>query len=97
MEDIYLIVGVALLFVVWLWSRKVSKEINEVHKDVQQLLSKVVFMKIETHSDKLFAYNAVNEEFICQGKDMDELNQQFGIRFPDCKGIIVKPDEENVA
>ena len=74
-----------------------SREINEVHKDVQQLLSKVVFMKIETHSDKLFAYNALNEEFICQGKDMDELNQQFGIRFPDCKGIIVKPDEENVA
>jgi len=97
MEDVYLIVGVALLLVVWLWSRKVSKEINEVHKDVQQLLSKIVFMKIETHNNKVFAYNAVNEEFICQGKDMDELNQQFGLRFPNCKGIIVKPDEENVA
>ena len=49
-------------------------------------------MRTETHNDIIFAYNAITNDFVCQGKDMDELNKNFGLRFPESKGVIVKPD-----
>jgi|LauGreDrversion4_2_1035121.scaffolds.fasta_scaffold1528803_2 hypothetical protein len=86
------------LFVVWRWTRKLEQDVNNMHKEIAGVMQKIVFMRIETHADVIYAYNAMNEEFVCQGKTMDDLNVQFGLRFPDRKGIIVQPDDkENVA
>ena len=86
------------LFMVWRWTRKVEQDVNNMHKEIAGVMQKIVFMRIETHADVMYAYNATNEEFICQGKNIDDLNVQFGLRFPDRRGIIVQPDDkENVA
>jgi hypothetical protein len=53
-------------------------------------------MRVETHADTVYAYNAMNHEFVCQGKDMDDLNIQFGLRYPGRRGVIVEPDKEEV-
>ena len=86
------------LFVVWRWTRKVEQDVNNMHKEIAGVMEKIVFMRTETHANVIYAYNAMNEEFICQGKDMDDLNMQFGLRYPNRRGIIVQPDDkENVA
>lgn len=86
------------LFVVWRWTRKLEQDVNNMHKEIAGVMEKIVFMRTETHANVIYAYNAMNEEFICQGKDMDDLNTQFGLRYPNRKGIIVQPDDkENVA
>ena len=96
MEDIGIIWWVALgfVFVIWLWTRRIKREIKELEGHIKQAMSKIIFMRTETHGDTIFAYNAFNDEFVCQGKDMEDLNVQFGKRYPGHKGIIVKPDEE---
>jgi len=100
MEDNYFIwwLLAIFLFALWRWTRKVEQDVNNIHKEISGVMEKIVFMRTETHANVIYAYNAINQEFICQGKDMDDLNTQFGLRYPDRRGIIVQPDnEENVA
>lgn len=84
----------ALIFCVWLWSRKIEREVREVEKDIRMVMNKIMFMRIENHNGRVFAYNAMTEEFICQGADMDDLNANFGKRYPERRGVIVEPNKE---
>ena len=80
----------AVLVGVWLWSRKVERELKQVEQDVHLILNKVLFMRVEKHDDKIFAYDATTDEFICQGATMEELNKNFGIRYPNRRGILIE-------
>jgi hypothetical protein len=86
------------MIVLWLISRKLQKVLKETEErladDVKKLMDRIIFMRTETHNNVIFAYNAITNDFVCQGKDMEELNSNFGLRFPGSKGVIVKPDEE---
>jgi len=91
--EIYIVLCIILVTGVWLWARKIKREIHEAESIIREALNKIVFMRVENHNDLLFAYNAFNEEFICQGTDLEDLNIQFGKRFPDRRGVIVEPEE----
>jgi hypothetical protein len=97
MDDSYywlwIILSLAVAYGVLRWSRKIEREIKEVEKDVTILLNNVLFMRIETHDSMIFAYDVMSGEFVCQGSDMDELNKNFGIRYPARKGILVEDKE----
>jgi hypothetical protein len=92
-----LIIGIIVLFAVMLWLRKIGrdleKEIASITEEVKEVMNKVLFMKVEQHDGKMFAYNALTNDFICQGKDMDELNVNFGLRYPGRKGVLVEPEK----
>lgn len=66
---------------------------DEVEAQIEELRNKFIFLKIEEHNGIQFAYNATNNEFVCQGNTFDELNENFGKRFPGAKGILVKDDK----
>jgi len=83
----------AMIFFTWLWSRRIEREIKSVEKDVQIILDKILFMRVEKHNDLMFAYDASSGDFVCQGNSMEELNTNFGIRYPDRRGIIVEAEE----
>lgn len=34
----------------------------------------------------------MTDEFVCQGADMDELNANFGKRFPGRRGVLIEPE-----
>jgi hypothetical protein len=95
MDDTYFWVLLVVGFwaIIWYWVQRVRRDVEQIHEDVQRLINKIIFMRVEKHSNVIFAYNALNNEFVCQGKNMDELSQHFGSRFPGHKGVIVKPDE----
>jgi hypothetical protein len=89
-DNFYLwLVGISLFFL-WLWIRRIRKDIATMQADMQKVLGSILFMRIEKHEETLYAYNALNEEFICQGSSIEDLNKQFGQRYPNCKGIIVE-------
>jgi hypothetical protein len=90
----WVIVTWALVIGVWLWSRKIDREVKAMEKDIKLALNKILFMRIEEHDGRLFAYNAINSEFICQGANKEELGENFGKRYPEHKGVIVEPDKE---
>lgn len=99
MEDISIFwwIAVGFFVIIWLWTRQIKREVKELQSQIKEAMSKIVFMRTETHNNIIFAYNAFNDEFVCQGVDMEDLSVQFGKRYPDRKGIIVKPDEEKSA
>ena len=80
--------------IAWLWSRKINRDIQQMESDIKKVLNKILFMRVEKHNELFLAYNAFNDEFICQGITMDELNANFGKRYPGYKGVIVEPDKE---
>ncbi len=84
------------LFSLWIWIRRVRREAEAMRADIQKVLDAILFMRIENHGETLYAYNALTGEFICQGKDLAELNQIFAVRFPQSKGVIVEPIEKLV-
>lgn len=79
------------LFFLWLWVRQVRQNIATMQEEMKKILDSILFMRVEKHNDTLFAFNALNDEFICQGESLEELNKKFGQRYPKCKGIIVEP------
>lgn len=92
--EIGLVLCIVLVVGVWMWARKIKKEVAEIESHIRTELSKIVFMHVEHHDNSVFAYNAFNEEFICQGADLEDLNIQFGKRFPNRRGIIVESEEK---
>ncbi len=100
MFETILIVLVLFMVLLWAVGQKLKRHIAEVEAqmvtDVKTLFDKIIFMRTETHNDIIFAYNAVTNDFVCQGKDMEELNKNFGLRFPGSKGVLIKPESEEV-
>jgi hypothetical protein len=89
----WIVVCWAVLIAVWVWSRRIEREVKNVEKDIEVLLSKILFMRVEKHNDLMFAYDASSGDFVCQGNSMEELNTNFGIRYPNRRGIIVEAEE----
>ena len=86
----------ALVIGVWLWSRKIEREIKAVEKDVGKLLSNMIFMRTEKHNDIIFAYDAMSGDFVCQGNTLEELNKNFGERYPNRRGVLIEAEETTI-
>ena len=54
----------------------------------------ILFIRTETYQHQIYAYDFVTDEFVCQGADMEELNQRFGLRYPMRKGILVQLEKD---
>jgi hypothetical protein len=50
---------------------------------------KRIEMKVEKHGDVWYAFDATNDDFVCQGADLKELKANFIKRFPGRDGAIV--------
>ena len=52
----------------------------------------VILLQTETIDDMIYCFSAVDDQFICQGKSLNELRSHFSIRFPSHNGVIAKFD-----
>jgi len=89
-----IVIGFALGF--WMYTRALERKLDEVEDEVCTMLNKLIFLQIENHTNSVFAYNFITNEFVCQGKDLEDLKLSFGKRFPKSTGVIVEPDKKNV-
>lgn len=60
---------------------------------IQFIATQLIFLRVETNADSLFAYDAVSGDFVCQGSTMEDLKVNFGLRYPSKKGILVEPEK----
>jgi Tfp pilus assembly protein PilV len=73
-----------------------SKQESETIQDLaQQLANQLIFLRVEKDADLFFAYNAVSGDFVCQGITMKNLSENFGVRYPSKKGILITADEDS--
>lgn len=87
------VLGIWLVVVLSKIQREGTQAAEQIRDFANEVISKLIFLKIEEHPEGLFAYDAVSGDYVCQGKDMDALNKAFGERYPNKKGVLVKPEE----
>lgn len=92
----FILVVVLVFFVLIAWYIRLQANAMEYQALLEKMLNKFIFLRIEPHNGSQIAYNAVTEEFVCQGKDIKELNDNFGKRFPGSKGIIVESNSTEI-
>jgi hypothetical protein len=53
----------------------------------------IVNMKCETVEDVIYCYNSASDEFLCQGRTLDEIQTHFASRFPEVVGRMIYLDQ----
>ena len=57
----------------------------------------LVLLTVEVDHNQYLCYNAVTQEFVCQGADITEIAQRFRVRFPDKTVAIFNGDTDAVS
>ena len=56
----------------------------------------VMLLNVEKIQDQYYCYNTTTGEFVCQGKSIPELDEQFHSRYPGMKALISSADADAV-
>lgn len=55
-----------------------------------------IFLKIEKHNDVIYCYRKDNNEFVGQGKSLEEVAEQFKKKYPSNDARILKEDADGL-
>jgi ABC-type antimicrobial peptide transport system permease subunit len=91
-------IGIGFVIGMLLLARAIKKTLDkEQAESIQELADRItnqlVFLRVEQDSNLFLAYDAVSGDFVCQGSTMEDLNVNFGKRYPTKKGILVEPEK----
>lgn len=81
--------GMAYGIVHWVGRQLVQRLEAAVEEEETKSQIRRIEMKVERHGDVWYAFNATNDDFVCQGVDLKELKTNFIKRFPGYDGAIV--------
>ena len=70
-----------------------KQEAEAIHQLAERLSTQLIFLRVEETPNLFLAYDAVSGDFVCQGITMEDLNVNFGLRYPNKKGILVEPEK----
>lgn len=68
--------------------RKLRKEFEHNIQIVHELIKDMFILRVETVGDGFYIYNQITNEFVCQGKNKEEILQAFNKRFPGRKALV---------
>lgn len=75
-------------------TRDARREIGEFINRLET--GKLIPVTVEVDKDQYFCYNALTNDFVCQGHNIKELAAHFSARFPEGKLTIYNGDETAV-
>ena len=55
---------------------------------------KIVLLEVEVENNEFFCYNSKTHQFVCQGRDVGEIIENFKQRFPGLNAVLHTGDEE---
>jgi len=95
----YLAVTIAFgLLEAWLiyrFSRELSEELTSVGQALDE--ERLIALTVEQQHDQYFCYNSVTNDFVCQGRDLEEIRERFRERYPNKDAAIYDGDRTAVA
>ena len=68
--------------------KEMQEEDQFVDKALKIWKEHMIPLSVEKVKDRFYAYNDETGEFVCQGADFDELQDNFKLRFPDYGSYI---------
>ena len=78
--------------------KQIQSEIQPVMDYAEQAAAgELILLTVEVDHNQYLCYNAVTQEFVCQGADVTEIAQRFRARFPDKTVAIFNGDTAAVA
>lgn len=91
-------IGIGFVIGMLLLARAIKKTLDKeqaesIRELADRITNQLVFLRVEQDSNLFLAYDAVSGDFVCQGNTMEDLNANFGKRYPTKKGILVEPDK----
>jgi hypothetical protein len=78
---VYFLVRIAFTILSW----RLEKQIVYVEQSVE---SQYMILDLEQADNQYFCYNTRTKDFVCQGRDMSEIVQNFKLRYPGKRGVI---------
>lgn len=80
----------------WMLSRQQqhNAELTETIQELEQ--EKLIALTIEVDRGMYFCYNSITQDFVCQGRDIQEIVKNFALRYPDKQAAIFDGDESAV-
>lgn len=91
---------------VWLFFRHLRQKLEAAFKEkysetFQQTMidletGNLVPLTVEVDGEWYLCYNAVSNDFVCQGRDLKEICERFSLRFPNKSAAIYNGDEQAV-
>jgi hypothetical protein len=58
---------------------------------------RLIALTVEQQHDQYFCYNSVTNDFVCQGRDLEEIRERFRERYPNKDAAIYDGDRTAVA
>ena len=95
---LYAVIGINLVFCLKILMRqyehyKIRKEISENIQRALEMMENMMILRAEQEGNLFYVYNQVTNEFVCQGKNIEEIVKAFNDRFPGQRGIIDQGQE----
>ena len=78
---IYFLVRIAFTLLAW----RLEKQIVHVEESIE---SQYIVLDLEQADGQYFCYDIKTKDFVCQGRDMAEIVQNFKLRYPTKRGVI---------
>jgi|688.fasta_scaffold05609_17 hypothetical protein len=69
-------------------NNEVREEIGDLIAKAQEELKKVLVVRVEKHGEMFYLYNQTSNEFICQGKDLQEVRKAYLLRYPNKRALV---------
>lgn len=68
--------------------QKMKEDIGAFLAEAEERIKEITFLRVEQHGDVFYLYNQVTNDFVCQGKNLDEIKEAYHIRFPGKKALV---------
>jgi len=97
----FLLLGVASMLVagaiISLFWTKRANPVSEISPESQDILVKVanetlIILEVESVNDQFLCYNYFTKEFVCTGRNIEELRDRFEQRYPNKEAAVAKGD-----
>ena len=95
----WVITNLVLSLLAFLLRRHIEQSMESELTGVGQALDeeRLIALTVEQQHDQYFCYNSVTNDFVCQGRDLEEIRKRFRERYPDKDATIYDGDRTAVA
>lgn len=95
-----IVLGAAIVQIWQVW--QIHREVSRMEEEVSETLEKLdketlIILEVEPLNDQFLCYNHFTKDFVCKGRDIAEIVENFKQRYPDKDAAIARGDPDALA
>lgn len=90
---VFLGIGLVFLYIAYRVRSIIINFETAVNQAVTEIKDSFMPVRVEKDKDTYFLYDKESNDFICQGKTLQELRDSFALRFPDKYAYLADGDQ----